>query len=174
MVGDPLYRSAAQDLDLLHLALENRHSRLVDWFYLRLVNANIANNKQPIAGSVAFLERLENTKYSAVLSEKLADLYATLGKPSSAVYTYTEALKLDPSPQQSIRLLLTLGEKLSALGRQQEAYEAYQTLLREFPSYPDKLSVYRKLAALAQKLNKQADAEKYESQIRELSPPPKP
>ena len=173
VVGDPLYQPCAQNLDLLHLALEKRHSRLVDWFYLRLVNANIANNKQPLGGSAAFLEQLGNTKYSAVLSEKLADLYAALGKPSSAVYTYTEALKLDPSPQQRIQLLLTLGEKLSALDRELEAYGEYQTLLREFPLYPDRLSVYRKLAVLAQKLNKQADAEKYEAEIMELSPPPK-
>ena len=173
VVGDPLYQPGAQDLDQLHLTLENRHSRLVDWFYLRLMNANIANNKQPMGGAAAFLEQLGNTKHSAILSEKLADLYAALGKPSSSVYTYTEALKLDPSPQQSIRLLLTLGEKLAALDRQQEAYDAYQALLREFPTYPDKLSVYRKLVVLAQKLNKQTDAEKYEAEIRELSPPPK-
>ena len=107
-----------------------------------------------------------------MLSEKLADLYAAQGKPSSAVHTYAQALRLDPSPQQRIRLLLTLGEKLPALDRPQEAYEDYQKLLHEFPDYPDKLAIYRKLLPLAQKLDKKADAEKYEAEINRLSPPP--
>ena len=61
---------------------------------------------------IALLEELGPTKESAVLSEKLADLYAAQGKPFSAVHAYVQALKLDPSPQQRLRLLLTLGEKL--------------------------------------------------------------
>ena len=80
--------------------------------------------------------------------------------------------QLDPSPQQRVRLLLTLAEKLPALDRQQEAYEDYQKLLHEFPDYPDKLAIYRKLLPLAQKLDKKADAEKYEAEINRLSPPP--
>ena len=73
-----------------------------------------------------------------------------------------------------MRLLLTLGEKLLALDRQQEAYEDYQKLLQEFPDYPDKLAIYRKLLPLAQKLGKKADAEQYEAEINRLSPPPPP
>ncbi len=107
-----------------------------------------------------------------MLSEKLADIYATQGKPSSAVQTYAQALGLDPSPQQRVRLLLTLAEKLVALDRQQEAYETYQRLLHEFPGYPDKLTLYRKLLPLAQKLDQKADAEKYEAEIIRLTPPP--
>jgi tetratricopeptide (TPR) repeat protein len=107
-----------------------------------------------------------------VLSEKLGDLYAAQGKPSSAVYTYRHALQLDPSPQQRIRLLLTLGEKLLALDRTQEGYEDYQKLLHEFPDYPDRLAIYRKLLPLAQKLDKKADAENYEAEINRLAPPP--
>jgi tetratricopeptide (TPR) repeat protein len=107
-----------------------------------------------------------------VLSEKLANLYAAQGKPSAAVQTYAHALGLDPSPQQRIRLLLTLAERLPALNRQQEACENYQKLLQEFPDYPDKLTIYRKLLPLAEKLDKKTDMERYEAEITRLSPPP--
>ena len=173
VVGDPLYRPFGRNPDLLHRELVARGSKLVEWSWLRLVDVNLAAGK-PMVELVALLEQLETTRHSAVLSEKLADLYAAEGKPSSAVHEYRQALQLDASPQQRVRLLLTLAEKLSALDRQPETYEDYQTLLQEFPDYPDKLDICRKLLPLAQKLGKQADAEQYAAEINRLSPPPAP
>jgi tetratricopeptide (TPR) repeat protein len=123
-----------------------------------------------VADGVAFLEDLEATKQSAVLKEKLADLYGAQGKPSSAALTYQQALKLDPSPQQRIRLRLTLGEKLTALNRDEDAYVNYQKLLEESPDYADTLSIYRKLLPLAQKLGKQDDAAKYDAKVNPPNP----
>ncbi len=170
VVGDPLYRPFTRNPDELNDALQARGSKLVEWYYQRLINMNLANGKS-VAECVTFLEELSLTKQSAVLSEKLGDLYLAQGKPSTAVHGYSQALLLDPSPQQTIRLLLTLGEKLTALQREQEALEMYQKLLRQFPDYPDKLSIYRKLVPLAQKLNKPAEVEKYEAEIKALSRP---
>ena len=171
VVGDPLYRPFGKNPDRLTQELELRRSKLIEWSYLRVVDINQALGK-PTAELVALLEQVETTKHSAVLSEKLGDLYAAQGKPSSTVYMYRQALQLDPSPQQRIRLLLTLAEKLPALDREQEAYEDYQKLLQEFPNYPDKLSIYRKLLPLAQKLDKKADVQRCEAEINRLSPPP--
>ncbi len=173
VVGDPLYRPFGNDADRLHRELYARGSQLIEWSWLRLANLNLVAGK-PLADVVAMLEQVASAKPSAVLSEKLADLYAAQGKPSSAVHAYAQALGLDPSPLQRVRLLLTLAEKLTALDRQPEAYEDYQKLLREFPDYPDKLTLYRKVLPLAQKLDKKADAEKYEAEINRLSPPPPP
>ena len=100
-----------------------------------------------------------------MLSEKLGDLYLAQGKPSSAVHTYAQALKLRPSPQARIRLLLTLGERLAALERPGEACEQYQMLLRDFPNYPQKTSIYQKLLALAQKLHNTAEIAKYQAAL---------
>jgi Tfp pilus assembly protein PilF len=171
VVGDPLYRPFGRNPDQLHQELVKRGSKLVEWSWLRLVDLNLASGK-PMAELVALLEHLETTRHSAVLTEKLGGLYAAQGKPSSAVYEYRQALQLDPSPQQRIRLLLTLAEKLPALDRQQEAYDDYQKLLHDFPDYPDKLAICRKLLPLAQRLGKKADAEQYEAEINRLSPPP--
>ena len=85
VVGDPLYRPFGKNPDQLHQELSPRGSKLVEWSWLRLVNLNLAAGK-PLAELVALLEQLETTKHSAVLSEKLGDLYAAQGKPSSAVY----------------------------------------------------------------------------------------
>ena len=170
VVGDPLYRPFKKPPQQLHMELDARHSKLIEWSHLRVVNLNLARGST-IPEVVNYLETIPTTKESAVLKEKLADLYATQGKPSSAVITYQQALKLDPSPQQRIRLRLTLGEKLVALNRDAEVYANYQKFMEEAPDYPDKLAVYQKLQSLAQKLGKKDDAVKYEEQIKSLTAP---
>jgi uncharacterized protein (TIGR03790 family) len=171
VVGDPLYRPFGNNPDQLHRELAARHSKLLEWSYVRLVNANLANGKS-LATLIPLLEALDETKESAVLTEKLGDLYYAQGKPSSAVHSYLQALRLNPSPQQRLRLRLTLGERLLALDRAAEAYDDYQQLLEENPRYPDKLSIYRQLLPLAQKLAKKSEAEGFEAEISRLSPPP--
>jgi hypothetical protein len=165
VVGDPLYRPFGRNPDEMLKELELGHSPWLEWCYLRLLDLNLANGK-PMSGGAAFLEQLELTRHSAILSEKQADLYAALGKPSSAVRAYQQALALNPSPQQRLRLRLTLGEKLAGLDRPEEAYENYKKLLQETPDYSAKRSIYRRLMPLARKLNKLAEAERYEAALR--------
>lgn len=178
VVGDPLYRPPSMaNLDQLHDELLIRHSPWMEWFNLRLVNFKLANGGA-IAAAVQWLEDQPMTPKSAVLTEKLGDLYLRLGKPSSAVHAYETALQLKPSAQQRVRLRLTLAEKLLALSRDEEpngeakAYASYQSLLQEAPDYPNRLDIYRKLLALAQKLNKTADANGYQAEIAKLTPKP--
>jgi uncharacterized protein (TIGR03790 family) len=176
VVGDPLYRPFGRNPDQQFLEMEARDSQWREWSYLRLLDLNLANGK-PLPAGVTFLEELELTRHSAVLTEKLADLYAALGKPLSAVHAYEQALALNPSPQQRLRLRLALGEKLAALNRDelananQKAYEDYQKLLQEAPDYPDKPAIYRRLLPLAQKLNKKTEAEQYETALRPQTGP---
>ncbi|HSY74539.1 MAG TPA: tetratricopeptide repeat protein, partial [Dongiaceae bacterium] len=99
-----------------------------------------------------FLENLPTTAKSAVLSEKLANLYEAAGKPSSAIESWQNALKLNPSPQQKIRLRLTLGEKLTAQNRNLEAMKNYRALVAEAPDYPGRNAIDDKLKALEQKI----------------------
>ena len=62
------------------------------------------------------------------------------------------ALTRNPSPEQRIRIRLTLAEKLLAQHREADAIENYKQLLQESPDYPGKPSIEAKLAALEQKL----------------------
>jgi len=160
VVGDPLYRPFGKDVDQLSKELDARHDKLSEWCYLRLVDINQANGRS-IADLANLMEEWPVTKQSAILTEKLGDLCSAQGKPSSAAYEWAQALKLSPSPQQRIRLRLALGEDLAALDRAPEAYGNYQSLLQESPDYPDKAVIYHRLLALARKLDKKADVEKF-------------
>ena len=164
VVGDPLYRPFGRKPEVVHKDLESRKSRLLEWSWLRLVDLNLANGRSK-SDSVLFLQSLEITKQSAILTEKLGDLLDELRKPAMSIASYRRALTLDPSPLQRVRILLTLGEKLAAHERQSEAFETYQNLLSDCPDYPDKTDIYRRLEVLAEKLGQKADVEKYRKLI---------
>ena len=85
---------------------------------------------------------------------RIVDLYAAQGKPASCIVAYERALKLDPTPQQRIRLRLTLGEKLQAAQRPEDARKNYEKLLEEMPDYADALSIRQKITALSPKPEK--------------------
>jgi uncharacterized protein (TIGR03790 family) len=151
VIGDPLYRPFGKSPQRLHFELSHAHNPLNEWSYLRLVNLGLARGARMTEMS-EILENLDAATNSAVLTEKLADLYDAQGKPSSAILTYQNALKLNPSPEQRIRLRLTLGDKLQAQNRDAEAVENYQKLLTESLDYPGREFIVNTLAALQQKI----------------------
>src|SRR5262249_55215362 len=140
--------------------------------FLRLVNLNLARGV-PATAMSAFLEGLDITKLSSILTEKVGTLYAAQGKPSAAAEAFERALKLDPSPLQRVRLRLVLAEGLLSLNREEQALDNLDKLLQENPDYPDRLGIYRRLLPLAQKLGRKELATNYEERIRELTPPAK-
>ena len=150
VVGDPLYRPFGKSPVGLHQELSERHNPLVEWSYLRLFNVDLARGISP-TNLTAFIESSGIATNSAVLTEKLAELCTAQGKPSSAINAYERALKLNPSPEQRIRIQLVLGEKLAAAGSDTEAVDNYKQLLKEAPDYPGKPFVEKKLALLEQK-----------------------
>jgi uncharacterized protein (TIGR03790 family) len=151
VVGDPLYRPFGKSPTELHQELAERHSPLVEWSLLRLVNADLAHGR-----SAAYLANLIETTgvatNSAVLAEKLADLYAMEGKTNAAVDADESALTLNPSPEQRIRLRLALGERLRARDFPAAARRDYQKLLEESPDYPGRAAIEEKISALDKKL----------------------
>jgi uncharacterized protein (TIGR03790 family) len=160
VVGDPLYSPFAQPPDVLHHKLERENNPLVEWSHLRVVDLNEVTGIT-VNDLIKYLNDIPTTTNSAVLTEKLGDLEREKKKLSAACETYTEALKLKPSPQQKIRLLLTIGELQTLVGREQEAFNAYKQLITDAPAYPGAATIYKKLASLAGQLGKKADAEKY-------------
>ena len=172
VIGDPLYRPFRNPPQVLHEQLTASHSKLLEWSYLRLVNMNMAKGA-PLMASAGYLEHLPLTKESAVLSEKLADIYHALGKPLSAVEIWRRALELEPSPEQRVRLRLALADALTAADHQQDAIEDLSKLLNETPDYPSKPDIYRKLSALAKKLGKADAAAQYDALAVASTPSPK-
>jgi uncharacterized protein (TIGR03790 family) len=165
VIGDPLYRPYGKPPAQLHAELARAHSPLIEWSFLRLVDLDLAHGVH-VARLANFVENLPATTNSAVLTEKLADLYEKEGKPSSAIDTYELALTRHPSPEQRIRIRLTLSDELVAAGRESGAIENYKQLLKESPDYPGKPSVEAKMTALEQKLGNTNNAAKNESEAR--------
>lgn len=153
VVGDPLYRPFARPASELHSELEVRESPLLEWSHLRLANLNQVNGAL-LANVVALVENVPSVRQSAVLMEKLGELYAAQGKPSSSAWAYGKALELARSPMQRARLSLGLADKLAALQRESEAVQVLEHLLARDRDYPDRPAIQRKVAALAEKLNR--------------------
>lgn len=151
VIGDPLYRPFTKNPLQLHETLQRQNSKLIEWSHLGAVNINIVRG-QPVDRVISYLQ--EMGKSSAVLTEKLGDVYQKEGKQSLAISAYAQALNLKPSLQQEIRLLLTLGEKLESANRTDEALNTYKLLLKLSPDYPDLASVNQKIISLADKLSK--------------------
>ena len=106
------------------------------------------------------------TNQSAVLKEKLGDLYFAEGKTPKAIDAYTAALKLETTQPQRVRMMLDLARALNVALREQEAYDLYKRFLKSFPDYPDPASIYHKLP---NRLGKKQDAEYYQLQIERLA-----
>lgn len=165
VVGDPIYRPFGKSPRELHESLAARKSRLLDWSLMLIVNRNLAMGTST-AEMAGFLEAQPQMRTSAVLLEKLADLYQTLGKPSSAADTTATALRQEPSPQQKIRLLLALAERRLALHDDAAAYDALKQLAVEAPDYADRRAVLERLIGLAQKLGKTDDATRWQEELK--------
>jgi tetratricopeptide (TPR) repeat protein len=151
VIGDPLYRPFGKSPQLLHAELLRQNSPLLEWSYLRLADLGLVHGAR-MAEISSLIANLDLTTNSAVLTEKLADLYVAQDKPYSAIEIYERALKLNPSPQQRIRIRLTLGERFLAQNRTYDAIENYKKLLEESPDYAGRDSISEKLAALRQKI----------------------
>jgi uncharacterized protein (TIGR03790 family) len=173
VIGDPLYRPFGKDPRMLHEALIARHSPLIEWSHLRFVNLSLLRGVSP--GKLAqYLQEMDVTGRSAVLTEKLGDLYQMEGQSDLAIKSWQQALKLNPSPLQAVRLTLVLGDNLAASGKEEQALALYDAFLKGTPAYPDALALYRKMEPLAQKFHKETQAARYAEEIARLTAPPTP
>ena len=170
VVGDPLYRPFGGNPQKLHAELLRRHSPWVQWSVLRWVDLNLANGA-PAADYQKFLETEPATKESAVLTEKLGQLYEKEGRGDLAIKSLRQALTLHPTPQTVVRLTLELGEQLQGAGRDAEALKLDEGFLKSTPGWPGAVPLYQKMEALAEKLGEKAQAERYGTEINKLAPP---
>ena len=169
VIGDPLYQPFGKDPRALNDTLLARHSPLVEWSQLRLVDLNLLAGAKR-SDQARYLTEQDVTGHSAVLQEKLADLYQSMGQSEQAIEACRRALQLHPSPQQKVRLTLSLADKLSDADKPEELLALYDHFIKETPDYPDALRIYQKLAALALQLHKRSQAAAYDREIKNLAP----
>lgn len=156
VVGDPLYCPFRKPLPRLLIDQRRDNSKWIDWTYLRLANLSIAEGERRPADAITFLDALPETRKSAVLMEKLADLYSSEGMPASAIESYQLALKLSPSPLQDVRIRLELQNKLGQAGRMKEAYADLKSLLEEVPDYAGRSTVEKDIESISNTLGEKA------------------
>jgi tetratricopeptide (TPR) repeat protein len=147
VIGDPLYRPFGQDPRTLHEALQRQHNKLIEWSHLRVVNRSLNLGLSP-ARMVDYLKDKDVPHDSAVLTEKLADLYQLEGEDSLAIEADRRALELDPTPQQRVRLALTLAERLAAAGKGGQAVAIYRDFRDKNPDYPDQAGLSKRILEL--------------------------
>jgi tetratricopeptide (TPR) repeat protein len=173
-VGDPLYRPFGRKPEELHRDLERRRLSLLEWSVARIINVNLAAGMKvdELIGQLEEPPALTLTKQSAVLTEKLADLCWARKNVSDAFDYYEAALSRHASPQQKARILLLLAHRRTLYGPDEKALEHYRQFLKEFPAYPDKLTICRKVLPLAQKVGDKTEVERCQAEIKRLSAPP--
>jgi uncharacterized protein (TIGR03790 family) len=182
VVGDPLYRPFGQlepgshigtRFSALHQALLDQNHPWLAWSLLQVTNFRLALG-EPTASLLAELQADPTVAQNSILQEKLGDLFIKTGKISSAIRAYERAHALESSPQQQIRITLTLADLLSMYARQQEALELYQSFLANVPDYPAPASIYRKMLPLAQRLDLADETRRIQAALDRLDPPSPP
>ncbi len=171
VVGDPLYRPFGKQALQVHNDLIRRGSSLVEWSHLKVVNMSLATGLPPDK-LIQYLETTPGTRTSAVLLEKLADLYFLKARWVEAAPIYRQALLQKPSPQQKVRLMFSLARALDFAGKGEDAFGVYQEFVRVFPDYPELLGIYQRLSPMAESLGKPTEKQRYDQEIQRLTQPP--
>lgn len=172
VIGDPLYRPFARPPQERHERLAATKDPRLEWSVLKVVNINLATGVEAPA-LIDYLEKEPLTATSAVLQEKLGDLNYSRARFPDALDAYEKALKRATSPNQKIRLHLSLARTYALYQRKQEAYDHYQAILTEHPDYGDSGLIHQRQLPLAQALKRTADVERLEAALRKqgLLPP---
>jgi uncharacterized protein (TIGR03790 family) len=168
VIGDPLYRPFGKTPRKQQEELERRHSKLIEWADLRYADESLVLGLKPDE-VVHYLLGPGVPQDSAVLAEKLANLYQTNGQDELAIKAFRRALKLGPTPQQRVRLTLNLSDRLVAAGHEADALAMCDDFLKKCPDYPDTIGLYTKMEGLASKLRQTRRAERYARQITKLT-----
>lgn len=147
VVGDPLYRPNARHPRELHQDLEKRQRAETEWSLHRLANLNVTRGTNAMQ-MISFLTGMRQTPNSAVLLEKLGDLYQGTGGGTNAARMWGRALQTRQSRQQHKRLVLKTADQLTKIGMTKDAQKLYELFVTKFPNYPQLANVRAKLDKL--------------------------
>ena len=173
VIGDPLYRVGGRSARERRDDLASRHSPLTEWAELRLVDLAQAGGT-PARALIEMLSGLAITRQSAVLQQKLGELYELNGEPNRSLDAWRRALELQPSPEQQMQLQLSLARQLAALGRYPESRRAFERLWADEKIAAARLAFYQEALPIARRAGDHTWIGKLESEIERLRPPAAP
>lgn len=171
VVGDPLYRPFGKGILDLENELNARHDLRLEWALLRKVNLYLEAGKEPNTLRQYLIEQPITTN-SAVLSEKVAMMFADQGRLNQALDWAGQALDLSKSPHQQVRLQLNMAGWHDTLGQPAKAFQILARVETNRPDYAALLSFRRKQLEMARLALLSDEATRLEAEIRKLSPPP--
>lgn len=135
VVGDPLYRPYGKPLSILRADLTDKKSRLVEWLDLISVNRALVSESSSLDEVIEVMSGNAAVQMSAVLTEKLGDLYRENRQRKLSEEAYLRALELKPSPQQALRLRLRLAALLRMNGERDRGVGACLAVAKHHPDY---------------------------------------
>jgi tetratricopeptide (TPR) repeat protein len=160
VIGDPLYRPFRKTQQERFAQLEASKSKDLEWSILMWIDFRLAQGA-PLEEIERFYQHSPECKNSAVLQEKLGDLYQSRGKLFDASEPYANALKLPMNPLQKLRVTLSAASVFTAAGKDDQAYALLKEVLQQYPNYPDKKSIYERLERMARDLQKDGEAAEF-------------
>jgi uncharacterized protein (TIGR03790 family) len=168
IIGDPLYRPFGRSFQALHEDLQKRGSELEAWSHLLVVNRNLEGGANPDE-MIRYVRKAPISRRSAVLTEKVGDIYWAKKSLGDGVDTTESALKRGPSRQQTVRLLMKAAQQRTLYGPAKKAYRHYDTLLRTIPDYPEPLGIYQLMLPLAKRTGDEEAVQHCEEEIKRLT-----
>lgn len=132
-IGDPLYCPFKKNLEEWQREMEKVNSPNLQWVHLRWVNINLSAGRSPET-MIDYIEKLRIARKSPILQEKLGDLYLMDKKYSDSLSSYEEALKLQCSDNQRIRIALKYVDGLLSLGSKKKAFDFLSNFQKDYPS----------------------------------------
>ena len=172
-VGDPLYRPFGRSLLDQATELELSHSPLAGWAYTRQINVNFQAG-QPLDKLIEILSKAPGLKTNAVLSEKLARLFAEKGRLHNSIEWMQRAVAANCTPQEKTRDLLELAGWQETFDEPKAAYESLEALVAARPDYPAMLDLRKRERTDARQANLKKEVARLEAEIERLTPPPPP
>lgn len=171
--GDPLFVPFQQNLNKQETEQIARRSPTVDWTVLRKVNVFLANPNDPSAIRESVIRHPPTTN-SAILSEKVASMFADANQLKSAILWARRALGNNPSPQQRVRILLNLAEWLDLTSQSTEAVKALREVEELRTDYTNFIPFRERQLVLARDASDTAEMNRIKAEIKRLREPPPP
>jgi tetratricopeptide (TPR) repeat protein len=156
VVGDPLYRPFGMHPQQRHEELLAKGNKLIEWSYLRVININMAMGATN-SDMIQYLQSCPALDKSAVLLEKLGSMWLSTGKTNKAVEAFSRAIKCDPTPQQRVRITMTLADLYEQTTKYQPELELLKQFYKDNPDYPDSTNLHQRIIQLGNKLGKNGE-----------------
>lgn len=172
--GDPLFVPFQQNLNKQENEQIARRSPTVDWTVLRKVNIFLASPNDPSAVRESVIRHPPTTN-SAILSEKVASMFADANQLKSAIQWARRALGNSPSPQQRVRILLNLAEWLDLTSQSADAVKALREVEELRTDYANFIPFRERQLALAREASDGTEMNRIKAELKRLrEPPPAP